>query len=102
MVTVNIHQAKAQPAKPVDRAVNGDAFGIAKAGTPLVKVRALGGPKAPQRLEFLSGEIAVPRHFDRLGESAIAALLQGRRTKLTFNPRCARNHRGSGSDQGTR
>ena len=44
MVTVNIHEAKTQLSKLVDQAVKGEAFVIAKAGKPLVKVAALDAP----------------------------------------------------------
>jgi prevent-host-death family protein len=74
MVTVNIHEAKTQLSKLVDQAVKGEAFVIAKAGKPLVKVAALDAPLAPQRLGFLAGEIAVPEDFNRMGEAEIAAL----------------------------
>lgn len=74
MTTVNIHEAKTQLSKLVDQAAKGDAFVIAKAGKPLVRVTALDVPAAPQRLGFLKGEIAVPDDFDRMGESEIAAL----------------------------
>ena len=74
MVTVNIHEAKTQLSKLVDRAAKGEAFVIAKAGKPLVKVTALEAPAVPQRLGFLAGEIAVPDDFDRMGEAAIEAL----------------------------
>jgi prevent-host-death family protein len=74
MVTVNIHEAKTQLSKLVDRAAKGEAFVIAKAGKPLVKVAALDAPAAPQRLGFLAGEIAVPDDFDRMGEVEIEAL----------------------------
>ena len=74
MVTVNIHEAKTQLSKLVDRAAKGEAFVIAKAGKPLVKVAALAAPRAPRRLGFLTGEIAVPKDFDRMGEAEIAAL----------------------------
>ncbi len=74
MVTVNIHEAKTQLSKLVDQAVKGEAFVIAKAGKPLVKVAALAAPVAPRRLGFLAGEIAVPDDFDRMGEAEIAAL----------------------------
>ena len=71
---MNIHDAKTQLSKLVDQAVKGEAFVIAKAGKPLVKVAGLDAPDAPQRLGFLAGEIAVPKDFDRLGDAAIAAL----------------------------
>ncbi|HEX9669092.1 MAG TPA: type II toxin-antitoxin system prevent-host-death family antitoxin [Thermoanaerobaculia bacterium] len=74
MVTVNIHEAKTQLSKLVNRAAKGETFVIAKAGKPLVKVAALDAPAAPQRLGFLAGEIAVPDDFDRMGEADIAAL----------------------------
>ncbi len=65
---------KTQLSKLVDQAVKGEAFVIAKAGKPLVKVAGLDAPDAPQRLGFLDGEIVVPRDFDRMGEAEIAAL----------------------------
>ena len=58
----------------MDQAAKGEAFVIAKAGKPLVKVAALHAPAAPQRLGFLAGEIAVPKDFDRMGEKEILAL----------------------------
>lgn len=74
MITVNIHEAKTQLSKLVEQAARGEAFVIAKAGKPLVKVAGLDAPRAPQRLGFLAGEIAVPKDFDRMGEDEIAAL----------------------------
>jgi antitoxin (DNA-binding transcriptional repressor) of toxin-antitoxin stability system len=74
MVTVNIHEAKTHLSKLVDQAVKGEAFVIAKAGKPLVKVAVLGAPAEPQRLGFLAGEIAVPDDFDRMGAAEVAAL----------------------------
>jgi prevent-host-death family protein len=73
-VTVNIHEAKTHLSKLVDRAARGEPFVIAKAGKPLVKVAALDAPATPQRLGFLSGEIAVPDDFDEMGRAEIAAL----------------------------
>lgn len=74
MVTVNIHEAKTQLSRLVDRAAKGEPFVIAKAGKPLVKVSALDAPAIPKRLGFLAGEIEVPDDFDRMGEGEIAAL----------------------------
>jgi antitoxin (DNA-binding transcriptional repressor) of toxin-antitoxin stability system len=75
MVTVNIHEAKTQLSKLVDRAAKGEAFVIAKAGKPLVKVAALGAPATPRRLGFLKGEILVPEDFNQMGAAEIAGLL---------------------------
>ena len=74
MKTVNIHEAKTQLSRLVDRAARGEAFIIAKAGKPLVKVSAIDAPASPRRLGFLKGEIQVPDDFDRMGEREIAAL----------------------------
>ncbi len=74
MYTVNIHEAKTQLSKLVDRAARGEAFVIAKAGKPLVKVSAVKAPALPQRLGFLEGEIKVPDDFDRMGAIDVAAL----------------------------
>jgi antitoxin (DNA-binding transcriptional repressor) of toxin-antitoxin stability system len=45
MRTVNINEAKRQLSRLVDQAVKGEAFVIAKAGKPLVKVEALDAPR---------------------------------------------------------
>lgn len=77
MRTVNIREAKTQLSKLVDQAVRGEAFVIAKAGKPLVKVTALDASTAPQRLGFLAGEIAVPDDFDTMGDADFATRLEG-------------------------
>jgi prevent-host-death family protein len=74
MLIINIHEAKTQLSRLVDRAVKGESFVIAKAGKPLVKVSALESPHSPQRLGFLAGEIAAPRDFNTMGEKEIAKL----------------------------
>lgn len=74
MLTVNIHEAKTQLSKLVDQAAKGEAFVIAKAGKPLVKVTALEAPPEPRRLGFLAGEISIPEDFNRMGEAEIIAL----------------------------
>jgi len=79
MVVVNIHEAKTQLSKLVDRAAKGEPFVIAKAGKPLVKVVALDAPKRPRRLGFLKGTLKVPKDFDRMGQTEIAKLFGMRR-----------------------
>ena len=74
MITVDIHEAKAQLSKLVDHAARGQDFVIAKAGKPLVKVTRLCAPARPRRLGFLAGEIEVPADFDRMGAAEIEAL----------------------------
>ena len=74
MNTFNIHEAKTQLSRLVDRASRGESFVIAKAGKPLVKVSALDAPAKPQRLGFLKGEIDVPEDFNRMGDEEIVTL----------------------------
>ena len=60
MRTVNIHEAKTQLSKLVDRAAKGESFVSAKAGKPMVRVVPVDAPISPQRVGFMVGEIAVP------------------------------------------
>ena len=79
MQTVNIHVAKTQLSRLVDKAAKGEPFVIAKAGKPLVKVTAPEAPTAGQmrRLGFMAGQIVVPDDFDRMGEAEIVRLFGG-------------------------
>jgi prevent-host-death family protein len=81
MLTVNIHEAKTHLSRLVDRAAKGEPFVIAKAGKPLVKVTALDAPLGGQvrRLGFMTGQIAVPEDFDRMGGPEIEELFRGDR-----------------------
>jgi len=76
MLTVNIHEAKTHLSRLVERAAKGEPFVIAKAGKPLVKVTALDAPAVGRvrRLGFMSGEVAVPDDFDRMGSLEIEKL----------------------------
>ena len=82
MLTVNIHDAKTQLSRLVERAAGGESFMIAKAGAPLVKVVPLQGQETgtKHRLGFLVGEIRVPDDFDRMGQDEIAAQFGGQFT----------------------
>ncbi len=80
MLTVNIHDAKTQLSRLVEQAAKGEAFIIAKAGKPMVKVVPLAGEELgnQRRLGFMAGEIVVPDDFDRMGADEIAALFEGK------------------------
>ena len=79
MQTVNIHEAKTQLSRLIDQAVKGDAFIIAKAGKPLVKVTRLEAPSAGhiRRVGFMAGQISVPDDFDRMGSGETEQLFGG-------------------------
>ena len=76
MRTVNIHEAKTQLSRLVERAAKGEAFIIAKAGKPLVKVVPLDAPAAKQPIGFMDGEVTVPDDFDRMGQDEIQRLFE--------------------------
>ena len=73
MKTVNIHEAKTQLSKLIEKASKGESFIIAKAGKPVVRVTALSAPSSAQvrRLGFMAGQISVPDDFDRMGQEEI-------------------------------
>ena len=73
MQIVNICEAKIHLSRLIEKAVRGEAFVIAKAGKPLLKVTALDIPAAEdnRRLGFLVGHIYVPDDFDRMGRTEI-------------------------------
>ena len=79
MKTVNIHEAKTQLSKLAEAASRGEAFVIAKAGKPIVKVIALNAPTGAQvrRLGFMAGQISVPDDFDRMGKDEIEEIFGG-------------------------
>ena len=79
MKTVNIHEAKTQLSKLIEKASKGESFIIAKAGKPVVRVTALSAPTAAQvrRLGFMAGQISVPDDFDRMGQEEIERMFGG-------------------------
>lgn len=77
MRTVNIHEAKTQLSRLVERAAAGEPFVIAKAGRPMVKVVPLDAVASPRRLGFMDGAGRVPDDFDRIGTADIDALFAG-------------------------
>jgi prevent-host-death family protein len=73
MQQYNIHAAKTHLSALVEKAAAGEAFIIAKAGKPMVKViSCLPKNNATRRIGFLKGQIEVPADFDKIGQSEIA------------------------------
>jgi len=68
MQTVNIHEAKTHLSRLIEKAAKGEAFSIAKAGKPLVKVVPLEEADVPKkrRIGFMKGMISVPDDFDTM------------------------------------
>lgn len=78
MRTYNIHDAKTQLSRLVELAAKGEAFVIAKAGKPMVKVIAFDAPDPAQvkRFGFMTKKICVSDDFDRMGEAAIPSMFE--------------------------
>lgn len=79
METVNIHAAKSQFSKLVQRAASGETILIAKSGHPLARLVPLEADpaSASSRLGFLAGQIRVPDDFDQLSAVEIVAGFAG-------------------------
>lgn len=81
MQTVNLHEARTHLSRLVDQAARGEAFVIARAGKPLVKVVPLDTPAdaagQPRRLGFMAGQMQIPDDFDRLGAEQIEQMFGG-------------------------
>lgn len=79
MRTINIHEAKTHLSRLIEDAMEGEAFVIAKAGKPMVKVTRIDAPEPGQvrRLGFMAGQITVPDDFDRMGGEVIEKLFDG-------------------------
>jgi len=74
MEQINIHKAKTHLSSLVDKAAKGEAFVIAKAGKPMVKVIPCAEPEKTSRIGFLKDQISIPEDFDRMCETEIAEI----------------------------
>ena len=81
MKTVNIHEAKTHLSRLVEQAAGGEAFIIAKAGKPMVKVVPLdtAAKTTARRFDFLRGQVDVPDDFNTMAAEEIQALFEGRK-----------------------
>lgn len=65
MKIVNMHEAKTHLSRLVEAATKGEPFIIARAGKPLVEVRAVADAPKPQLFGFLKGEIEWDDELDK-------------------------------------
>lgn len=77
--TVNMHAAKSQLSKLVQRAAAGETILIAKSGHPVARLAPLETDSAEvvSRLGFLAGQLRVPDDFAQLAAAHIAAEFAG-------------------------
>lgn len=80
MTTVNIHEAKTHLSRLVERAAQGEAFIIAKAGKPMVKVVPIDedppNSYIPKRFDFMPPQ-EIPADFDEMGREEIEKMFYG-------------------------
>ena len=73
MQQYNIHVAKTHLSALVEKAAEGEAFIIAKAGKPMVKViPCVSNDSTQKRIGFLKGQAEIPADFDKMGQNEIA------------------------------
>lgn len=73
---INIHEAKTQMSKLVDRAQSGEEFIIAKAGKPVARIVPL--EKIKRKLGILNGKIQVPDSFNTPLPDEVLVQFEGR------------------------
>jgi prevent-host-death family protein len=76
--SVNIHDAKTQLSKLVDRAAAGSEIVIAKAGKPIARLVPLLPRGRRRKLGALAGKIKVRDDFDAPLPSRVLAAFEGR------------------------
>lgn len=80
MQTVNIHAAKSQLSRLVDKAATGEEIIIARAGKPVARLVPLApAPAGPKRtLGRLAGQLIVPDDFDKPLPDDVLDTFEGR------------------------
>lgn len=73
MKVANIHEAKSQLSKLVERAEAGEEIIIARAGKPVAKLVAYRGRRGPRRGGQWRGKVKTKPGFDELPEDIAAA-----------------------------
>ena len=75
---VNIHEAKTNFSRLVERAAKGEEIVIARAGRPLARLMPLASPTRPRRAGLLKGRIRISKDFDAPLPRAIARAFESR------------------------
>ena len=73
MKITNIHEAKSQLSKLVERALAGEEVVIAKAGTPVVRLVPVRDSDAPRTGGQWKGKVRIADDFDELPEDVARA-----------------------------
>ncbi len=79
MKQVNIHEAKTELSKLVERAEAGEEIVIARAGKPAAKLVPVTKSRGRRRLGLLDGKFQVPDNFNAPLPELIIRAFEGRR-----------------------
>jgi prevent-host-death family protein len=79
MEKINVHDAKTNFSRLLDRAQAGEEFVIAKAGKPVARLGPLQPRRKKRRLGGLEGKIKVPDDFDAPLPEGVLRAFEGRR-----------------------
>ena len=77
MDTVNIHQAKTQLSRLIERVCAGEEIIIARSGKPVARLAPL-EPRRPRRLGLLKGKIWVAKDFNAPLPDDLLDLFEGK------------------------
>ncbi len=80
-MTVNIHEAKTQLSRLIERALSGDAVIIAKAGKPLIRLVAV-ETKPAREFGFAKGQVSAKAGWERPMTETEAERFLGKRKPL--------------------
>lgn len=81
MGTVNIHEAKTQLSKLVERVRAGEEIILAKAGEPVARIVPYVPARAPRKPGALKGKIRIGKDFDAPLPDELLAAFEGIATK---------------------
>jgi len=73
MIQVNMHEAKSQLSRLVEKVAAGEEVVIAKAGRPVARLVPVRQRTQPRRLGAFAGQIQISADFDQLPEDIQAA-----------------------------
>lgn len=79
MKRVNIHQAKTELSKLVERAEAGEEIIIARAGKPAAKLVPLTRARGRRRLGLLDGKFRIPDDFNEPLPESVVRAFEGRK-----------------------
>lgn len=79
MKQVNIHQAKTELSKLVERAESGEEIIIARAGKPAAKLVPLARVRGQRRLGLLDGKFKIPDDFNTPLPASLIRAFEGRK-----------------------